>query len=181
VVAGYDLMQEPEGAAPRGTGTTQAALPRENGLIRRVELEVQLSSPLVRFQRLLGSWRLLPVGEPSRTTTAPPHRRQRAEDRLGPQQLAQLIANYWAGMPTTQLMQSYGLGKGAVLRLLDAHGVVRRRQGLTPPEVDEAIRLYGRGWPLARIGAHLGWHHSVILRALERAGVPRRDSHGRER
>ena len=31
-------MQEPEGAAPRGTGTTQAALPREDGLIRRVEL-----------------------------------------------------------------------------------------------------------------------------------------------
>ncbi len=59
---------------------------------------------------------------------------QRADNRLGPQQLAQLIANYRAGIPTTQLMQSYGLGKGAVLRLLDAHGVVRRRQGLTPPE-----------------------------------------------
>jgi len=31
-------MQEPEGAAPRGTGTTQAALPRENALVIRVEL-----------------------------------------------------------------------------------------------------------------------------------------------
>jgi IS30 family transposase len=76
-------------------------------------------------------------------------------------------------------MRTYGLGKGAVLRLLDAHGVVRRRQGLRPTEVEEAIRLYGQGWSLARIGEHFGRHHSVILRALERADVPRRDSHGR--
>jgi helix-turn-helix protein len=180
VVAGYDRMQEPEGAAPRGTGTTQAALPRENGLIRRVDLEAQLSSPSVRLQRLLGSWRSLPADEPSRTKSTPRRRRQRAEDRLGPDGVAQLVADYQAGIATTRLMQSYGLGKGAVLRLLDSHGVTRRRQPLTPAEVQEAIRLYGQGWSLARIGQRFGRHHSVILRALDRARGPRRNCHGRE-
>ncbi|MGY1681979.1 helix-turn-helix domain-containing protein [Geodermatophilus sp. SYSU D01176] len=76
-------------------------------------------------------------------------------------------------------MRTYGLGKGAVLRLLDIHGVTRRRQGLPPFEVQEALRLYGQGWSLARIGERFGRHHSVILRALERAGMPRRDQHRR--
>ena len=95
--------------------------------------------------------------------------------------MSQLIADYLAGTPTTELMQTYGLGKGAVLRLLAAHGVGMRRHSLSPTEVEEVIRLYGQGWSLARIGERIGRHHSVVLRALSRAGVPRRDSHGRQR
>jgi hypothetical protein len=78
-------------------------------------------------------------------------------------------------------MRTYGLGKGSVLRLLDAHGVVKRRQGLTAEQAAEAIRLYGQGCSSLQIGRHFGKDHSVILRILERAGIARRASHGRHR
>lgn len=76
-------------------------------------------------------------------------------------------------------MRTYDLGKGSVLRLLDSHGVSRRRQGLTTAETQQVIELYAQGWSSVRIGQHFGRDHSVILRALQRNGVPRRDSHGR--
>jgi hypothetical protein len=110
--------------------------------------------------------------------TTPPRTPQRVEDRLGPFGVAQLIAEYRAGAPTTQLMRTYGLGKGSVLRLLDAHGVPRRRQGLTADQAAEAVLLYRKGWSTLKIGQHFGKDHGVILRALERAGVPRRGSRG---
>jgi hypothetical protein len=146
----------------------------------QVELEGQLSHPALPLLRLVRRWRQLPAGEPSRSvgTRRSP---QRAEERLGPVYIAQLLADYKRGVATTELTRTYGLGKGAVLRLLEANDVARRRQSLTPDQVREAIRLYGLGWPLGRIGERFGRHHSVMLRALERAGVPRRDSHGRER
>ena len=68
-------------------------------------------------------------------------------------------------------MQTYGLGKGSLLRLLEARGAQRRRQGLTELEVQTAIRLYGNDWSLVKIGEHLGRHHSLIVRALQRCGT----------
>lgn len=144
-----------------------------------MELEAQLSNPSPPLLRLVRRWRQLPAGEPSRSVGRR-RPRQRAEERLGPAHIAQLLADYERGVATTELTRTYGLGKGAVLRLLEVNGVTRRRQSLTAKQVCEAIRLYGLGWPLGRIGERLGRHHSVVLRALERAGVPRRDSHGRE-
>src|SRR6185437_15341008 len=49
-----------------------------------------------------------------------------ARRRLGPEQIAQLVADYEAGSPSTQLMTTYGLGKGTVLRLLRKHGAKLR-------------------------------------------------------
>ena len=129
--------------------------------------------------RLLASWRALPPCQPSsraRNRRAP----QRVAGRLGPERVAQLVTDYEAGTPTTELTHRYKLGKGSVLRLLDAHGAPKRRQRLEPAEIAEVVRLYGQGWSLARIGARFNRHHSVILRILDRAGVPRR-SHGRSR
>ncbi len=144
-----------------------------------MELKAQLSNPSPPLLRLVRRWRQLPAGEPSRSVGRR-RPRQRAEERLGPAHIAQLLADYERGVATTELTRTYGLGKGAVLRLLEVNGVTRRRQSLTAKQVCEAIRLYGLGWPLGRIGERLGRHHSVVLRALERAGVPRRDSHARE-
>ncbi len=143
-------------------------------------LEAQLSNPSPPLLRLVRRWRQLPAGQPPRSVG---HGRplQRAEERLGPVRIAQLLADYKHGVATTELTRTYGLGKGAVLRLLEVNGVARRRQPLTLEQVEEAIRLYGLGWPLGRIGERFGRHQSVVLRALERAGVPRRDSHGGER
>jgi hypothetical protein len=101
--------------------------------------------------------------------------------RLSTDTIQQLIADYQAGTPSTQLMVTYSLGKGTVLRLLREHGVQLRHQRMTPTDVAQAIQLYQAGNSLAAIGTKLGYDHAAIWQALKRAGVPRRDSHGRER
>jgi len=91
------------------------------------------------------------------------------------------VADYEAGIPTTQLTTKYSIGKGTVLRLLRAHGVQLRHQSLTEPEIQQVIQLYVQGLSLARVGERFGRDASYIALVLERAGVPRRDPHGRER
>lgn len=86
--------------------------------------------------------------------------------------VAQLVAaDYQAGRSTTWLRRTYGLRQGAVLRLLDANGVLRRRQGSTTEQVEEAIRFYDEGWSLTRIGDHPRRDHTVVRNALHGAGV----------
>lgn len=105
----------------------------------------------------------------------------KATQRLDPATVEQLMADYRDGMPTTQLMQTYHLSKGAILRIMDAHAVPRRNSALSPHDQTTAIRLYQQGWSLARVGAYLNRDAGTIQNALIRSGVPRRDSHGRER
>jgi hypothetical protein len=101
--------------------------------------------------------------------------------RLSPDTIQQLVTDYQAGIPSTQLMLTYNLGKGTVLRLLRTHGVQLRNQRMTPEHIEQAIQLYGQGLSLVAVGEQLGYDHGTIWRILKRAGVPRRDSHGRER
>jgi hypothetical protein len=99
--------------------------------------------------------------------------------RLSPDTIQQLITDYQAGTPSTQLMLTYNIGKGTVLRLLREHDVHLRRQRMSPNEITQAIQLYGQGLSIAAVGAQLGYGDGTIWRALKRAGVSRRDSHGR--
>lgn len=69
----------------------------------------------------------------------------KARQGLDPISTAELVAAYEAGATTRQLMASYNLGKGAVLRLLRANGVQLRYQSMTPEQVETVIRLYARG------------------------------------
>ena len=118
------------------------------------------------------------ASEPPKSPTPRIHAVQR---RLSPDTIQQLITDYQAGTPSTQLMVTYNLGKGTVLRLLRTHGVQLRNQRMTPEHIEQATQLYGQGHSLAAVGAHLGYDHGTIWRALKRAGVPRRDSQGRAR
>lgn len=97
---------------------------------------------------------------------------------LGPQLVAQLITDYRAGVPTTQLTGIYGIGKDTVLRILESNGVPRRNQPLSPELAAKAIELYTKGWSLAKVGNKFGREHTVIRDVLVKAGIPRRDSHG---
>jgi hypothetical protein len=96
-----------------------------------VDLEDQLSNPGHTFKHLLAAWRLLHADKAPPVSSRSPRKRQRAEDRLGPGNVAQLVADYGAGRSTKWLQRTYGLSQGAVLRLLDAQGVPRRQRGLT--------------------------------------------------
>jgi len=61
-----------------------------------------------------------------RASTSHP-RIHRAQQRLGPEAIAQLVADYQAGRSTTELMRQHRIGKGTVLRILDGAGVTRRQ------------------------------------------------------
>jgi hypothetical protein len=113
--------------------------------------------------------------------TEEPSRIFSAEERLGPETVAQLVADYEAGATSLDLMASYSLGKGTVLRLLRQHGATLRQQPLTTEQIAKSIELYQQGWSLAKIGRLFGREHTVIRAVLVRAGIPRRDSHGRQR
>jgi hypothetical protein len=95
---------------------------------------------------------------------------QRAEERLGPVGVGQLVADYLAGQSTKQLQRTYGLSQGAVLRLLDVAGVPRRQRGLSEAQVQEAVGLYTEGWSLTRIGDRFGKDHTVVKNALLKLG-----------
>lgn len=131
-----------------------------------VDLEAQLSHPSHAFKQLLAAWRSLPVDVMPPVSSRPHRPRQRSEDRLGPDGVAQLVADYQAGRSTKWLQRTYGLSQGAVLRLLDVNGTPRRQRGLTDEQVQEAIRLYTQGWSLTRIGDHFGKDHTVVRNAL---------------
>jgi hypothetical protein len=136
-----------------------------------VDLEAQLSSPSQALKRLVRSWQALP------SHTAPPLHRtspripQRAEERIGPDGVAQLCADYQAGQSSKKLQRTYRLSQGAVLRLLEVNGVPRRQRGLTDAQVRQAVELYLRGWSLTRIGDLFGKDHTVVRNALVRVGI----------
>jgi hypothetical protein len=93
--------------------------------------------------------------------------------------IAQLVADYEAGTPSTRLMRDYGLSKGTVLSLLHEAGAAMRFQGLSDEQVLEATRLYQAGWSLKRVGDHLDVDHETVRQALRRLGVQLRGPHDR--
>lgn len=101
--------------------------------------------------------------------------------RVSADVIQQLVEDYQAGTPSTQLTTKYQLGKGTVLQLLREQGVQLRNQPMTPDQVQQAIQLYQDGLSLVAVGNRLGIDQSTVLDALKRAGIPRRDAHGRER
>jgi hypothetical protein len=101
--------------------------------------------PESRFKQLLAAWRSLPVDVEPTLWDRPARQRQRAEDQLRLDGVAQLVADHQAGRSTKWLQRTYGLSQGAVLRQLDVNGGPRRPRGLTDAQVQEAVQLYGPG------------------------------------
>lgn len=101
-----------------------------------------------------------------------------AQKRLGPDKVAQLIADYQAGEPSTALTQRYHLGKGTVLKILKDHGITMRRQGFPTDRLQEAIQCYAGGWSTQRIGDHLSCDKESVRQALLRVGITLRPRRG---
>jgi hypothetical protein len=105
------------------------------------------------------------------------HKLQQRADRI--QLAAHVVADYQAGIPTTQLTVKYDLGKSSVLRFLREAGVVMRQRSLTETEVTEAIRLYAAGLSVAAVGGALNLNPSTIWRTLTACGVTMRPARNR--
>lgn len=114
-----------------------------------------------------------------RSDTRSRSQRYKLDQRLDASVPAQMVADYEAGTPTTQLTGKYGLSKASVLRLLHEAGTEMRRQPFTEQELDEAVRLYASGLSTAAIGAQLEAHPSKVWRALRDQGVALRPPRNR--
>jgi len=99
--------------------------------------------------------------------------------RLNPAIVAEIVARYEAGEPSTALAVAFGISKGSVLKLLREAGTQIRNQGLSDDQVAEAAQFYASGHSLAQIGVHLGVDHGTVWRQLRKRGVKMRDTHGR--
>ena len=98
--------------------------------------------------------------------------------RLPAEAIDQLVHDYQAGQSTRQLMQTYGLGKGAVLKLLERAGTSIRHQGLNEAGRAEAARLYASGLSAARVASRLGCSPDSVTAYARAAGVTVRPRQG---
>lgn len=95
--------------------------------------------------------------------------------RLSRAALAQLIADYEAGAPTTDLMTRYELGKGTVLRVLRRAGVQMRGQGARNIDIGQAAALYATGWSLKQLGTYFDCDAETMRKELKTHGVRMRN------
>jgi hypothetical protein len=102
------------------------------------------------------------------------------DQRLKPETVAEIVARYEAGEPSTALASTFAINKNSVIKLLREADVPIRKQGLTNDQIAEAVQLYASGQSLAKIGTHLAVDHGAVWRQLRKRGVKMRDSHSRE-
>lgn len=88
--------------------------------------------------------------------------------------IRELVSRYEAGASSHELRAEFGLAQGSVLKILEDHGVVRQRGGLSPEQRDEAVRLYDDGLGIQRIATQLDSSYSTVRRALLEACVAMR-------
>jgi hypothetical protein len=103
-----------------------------------------------------------------------PVQQRQVQHRLPPEKIAQLVADYQAGIGTKELARTYQLSRYTVNQHLQRAGVPFRERGLTVEQMTEAERLYLKGWSLHRLAERYGRHDKTIWRNLKQRGVPMR-------
>lgn len=105
---------------------------------------------------------------------AVPARVHAVERRLDQVARHQLVDDYVAGSPTTDLIGRYHLGKGTVLGVLRRAGVELRNQGLRPGDLQRAVALYESGLSCKGVAEHVSCDAETMRQALRQAGVEMR-------
>ncbi|WP_157625777.1 hypothetical protein [Mycobacterium sp. 155] len=95
--------------------------------------------------------------------------------------MTSLVQDYRDGASTTQLRQRYDLSQGSVVKILHAHGVAMRNQGLTNDDVVTAAELYRHGATLAQLGERFSVSPNAVRRALIATGIVMRRRGGSEK
>ena len=88
--------------------------------------------------------------------------------------LARLVTDCEAGPSTTWLIQTYNLGKGTVLSLLEEQGVKMRGPGMSAGRLEEAVELYQQVQSRLRISEQLDCSAETLRQALMAVGVQKR-------
>jgi hypothetical protein len=111
------------------------------------------------------NWHYYRLGSFGASRPQSPHKVSR---RLTTDQREELIKAYASGTPSTRLMVDYSLSEGAVLKVLNDAGVMRKQRRHIAKYIEEAERLYiEEGWSLDKIGQHLGFAAGTVHRHLK--------------
>ena len=93
----------------------------------------------------------------------------RVEQRLGYEQVTQLVADYEAGVTGWQLATRYGLARSTVIALLKERGAQVRYPRFSDADTERAITLYRSGARQIDIARELGRSKSAMWHVLHRA------------
>ena len=146
------------------------------GVLRRYSRQPHLERTAKRLARLLD-----PAVAPVRKAPNVPVRTvHRIDQRLSPETVAALVADYRSGMSSTELQARYCLGKSSVLRLLGESGVEMRRRGLSDDQLEAVLARYKSGLTIREVAAELGLPKTTVQNALERSGLPMRPAARRQ-
>jgi DNA-directed RNA polymerase specialized sigma24 family protein len=140
---------------------------------------IHLVEVLRRYSKQPALWKtakrlgkLVYSGPPERIDADPmPGHVHRLDVRLSVEAMAQLAADYEAGVSSTELRERYGLSKGSVLRLLQESGVKMRRRPLGSDQVNAVVERYRSGLTIRAVAAELGVPKTTVQDALRREGV----------
>lgn len=92
--------------------------------------------------------------------------------RLGPDEVAALVAAYRKSVPVEELAASFRVNRTTVLGHVRRHGTPKRdRRALQGADLERAIELYVGGWSADWVGRELKVAASTVRRALKDAGV----------
>jgi AraC-like DNA-binding protein len=109
-------------------------------------------------------------------------KRHKIEQRLAADTVAQILADYRAGIATPALAERYNISSTAVKRLLHMNGVpMRRYHRLTDSEVQAAVALHEAGWSLAKVARKFDVDPETVRKRLNQLGVAMRGSPDRRR
>ncbi|MHB2024881.1 MAG: helix-turn-helix domain-containing protein [Mycobacteriales bacterium] len=101
--------------------------------------------------------------------------------RLGPEEVAALVAAYRQGVPVEELATSFRVNRTTVLWHARRHGIAKRdRRALRLDDVERAAKLYAEGQSAEWVARELQVAASTVRRALKDAGVTVRPK-GRQR
>lgn len=92
--------------------------------------------------------------------------------KLRPEEQAELVTLYRAGVSMLELSRKFETHRNTVLAHLRRAGAeIRPQKKMTPELVAQAATLYGTGHSLVDVGRLLGLEASTIGKALKRADV----------
>lgn len=97
-----------------------------------------------------------------------------APRKLSPQRAAEVVRQYQAGLPSTELSRTFGVTDGVIFRALRAHGVPSRDghvRKFTPEQEAEVCRRYLAGEGTTLLARSFGVTAATVMSCLHRNDV----------
>ena len=90
----------------------------------------------------------------------------KSQTRLTPEQRAELVADYEAGMPVRMIAAKYAVHRGTVPTLVTKEGARLRASGLSVTGRARAASLYAEGLTLREVAERLGVDEKTVRNAV---------------